>query len=159
MPTKAEIFSQIAAAMKRGDRERLGVLRLIKARLLEAEVQLRAERGRDAEIDEEAVITVLASLAKQRRESIEAFRGGGRPDLVTAEERELTILQEFLPAPLTEDEIREQVRRAIAQCGAGSIRDTGKVMQILMPLVKGRADGRLVGLLVREALESRGGAP
>jgi uncharacterized protein YqeY len=106
-------------------------------------------------LSEDEVLAVLAREVKTRRESVEAFRAGGREDLATKEEAEIAILQEFLPQPLTEDELRALVDEAIAATGAANARDLGKVMGWLAPRTRGRADGKRVSELVAQALAAR----
>lgn len=152
MTLKQRIGEDMKAAMKAGQKERLGVLRMLRSKLQEAEVAGRVERGLDYSIDDEDALAVLASYAKQRRESIDSYRQGGREELALREEAELGIIQEYLPEQLSEPEIREIVAGAVAESGAASPKDMGRVMKAVMPRVKGRADGKLVNRLVREAL-------
>ena len=105
-------------------------------------------------LTEDELIAVLSREVKTRRESVEAFRGGGREDLATKEEAEIAILSEYLPQALTDDEIGSLVREAITATGAGSARDMGKVMGWLAPRTRGRADGKRVSELVVQALAS-----
>ena len=152
MSLKERIGEEMKTAMKSGDKDRLGVLRMLRARVLEAEVAAREKQGRDHEAADEEVVAVIASYAKQRRDSIEAYRGGGREDLAAREEAELKIVQEYLPAPLTPDEIRAIVAGAIAEAGATSAKDMGAVMKLAMPRLKGSADGKQVQEIVRSLL-------
>src|SRR5215813_4780205 len=131
-------------AMKSGAKDRLSVLRMIKAKMMEAEVDLRVKHGRDYELGDPEATQVLASYAKQRRDSIDSYRQAGREDLAAQEEAELAIIQEYLPKQMGEDEVRSIVREAIAAAGATSARDMGAVMKLVMPKVKGAADGKLV---------------
>jgi uncharacterized protein len=152
MSLKERIGEEMKAAMKSGDKDRLGVLRMLRARVLEAEVAAREKQGRDHEATDEEVVAVISSYAKQRRDSIEAYRGGGREDLAAREEAELKIVQEYLPAPLTPDEIRAIVAGSIAEAGAKSAKDMGAVMKLVMPRLKGRVDGKQVQEIVRSLL-------
>jgi uncharacterized protein YqeY len=154
---KRRILDDLTTAMKAGDKGRVGVLRMIKSEIQKQEVDARAEKGRDYELDDEEVLAVLARAAKQRRESIESFRGGRREDLAEREEQELATIESYLPEQLDGDELRKIVDQAIVESGAESARDMGRVMKVLMPKVKGRADGKLVNRMVREQLE--GGGP
>ena len=106
-----------------------------------------------AELDDAGVLAVLSKEVKQRRDSIEEFRKGGREDLVKQNEEEIAILMEYLPQQLSEDEVRSLVKEAVTASGASSPKDMGKVMKLLMPKVKGRADGKLVNDLVRGMLQ------
>jgi len=152
MTLKQRIGEDMKAAMKAGQKERLGVLRMLRSKLQEAEVAGRVEKGLDYSIDDDDALAVLASYAKQRRESIDSYRQGGREELALREEAELGIIREYLPEQLSEPEIREIVAGAVAESGAASPKDMGRVMKAVMPRVKGRADGKLVNRLVREAL-------
>ncbi len=152
MSLKERIGEEMKTAMKSGDKDRLGVLRMLRARVLEAEVSAREKQGRDHEATDEEVVAVISSYAKQRRDSIEAYRGGGREDLAAREEAELKIVQEYLPAPLTPDEIRAIVAASIAEAGAKSAKDMGAVMKLVMPRLKGSADGKQVQEIVRSLL-------
>lgn len=140
----------ITGAMKSKDQVRLRVLRSLKAKLLEKEVSVR--QGGEATLTEEQVIEVLAKAAKQRKESITQFTSGGREDLVKNEEVELAIIEEFLPAMMSEDEVRAKVQEKIAALGATSMAEMGKVMGSLMGELKGKADGSLISKLVKEEL-------
>jgi hypothetical protein len=154
MSLEGRIAEDMKQAMKQGDRERTAVLRMVRSRIQEATVKARGERGRDAALSEEEVVQVIASYAKQRRDSIEGYRQGGREDLAKKEEAELGVLQDYLPEQLTEAELREIVADAVREAGASSAADMGKVMGKVMPRVKGKADGKLVNRLVREMLAS-----
>jgi len=110
-----------------------------------------AKRG---ELTEEEFLTVLAREARKRKESIEEFGKGGRQDLVEKEERELSIIESYLPEQLSEDEVRDIIDRTIQEVGATSAGDLGKVMGKLMPLLKGKADGKKVNQMVRERLQA-----
>ncbi|MDN5292787.1 MAG: uncharacterized protein PWQ31_92 [Eubacteriales bacterium] len=138
------------AALK--DREkgklRLSVLRMARAALKNAEINRRRP------LTEEDVIEVLAREVKQRQDAMEEYRRLGREDAAARLQEEIAILEEYLPARLTEEEIRELARDAIAKTGAVGPRDIGKVMGYLMPQVKGRADGRRVNEIVKEMLEA-----
>jgi hypothetical protein len=140
------IEQEIIEALKGGQKERLTVLRGLKSDIKYFLINNHAEPT------DEVVQGVLTGCAKKRRESIEEYRKGGREDLAVKEESELAIIQVYLPAQLTEERLREIVREAIAESGADSAAKIGLVMKILMPRVKGLADGRLVQKLVSEML-------
>ena len=146
MSLQTEIESAMRAAMKARDERRVGTLRLVMAAAHNRQIELGHELT-DAE-----VVEVLDRQVKQRRESIELYRGGGRDDLADEEEAEIVILREFLPEPLTDAEVEQLVRDAIAATGASSPSDMGQVMGALVPQTKGRADGKLVSDLVRRLL-------
>lgn len=155
MSIKQRITDDLKAAMKSGDKARLGVLRMVKSRMMESEVDLRAKKGRDYELNDEEATGVLASYAKQRRDSIEAYEKAGREDLAAAERLELGIIQEYLPEQMPEEEVRRIVQEAIASTGAMSAKDMGSVMKIVMPRLKGAADGKLVSKIASELLAGK----
>ncbi len=152
MSLKERIGEDVKSAMKSGDKDRVGVLRMLRAKVLEAEVAAREKQGRNHEATDDEVVAVIASYAKQRRDSIEAYRGGGREDLASREEAELAIVQEYLPKPLTADEVRAIVAAAVTEAGAKSPKDIGAVMKLVMPRLKGAADGKQVQEIVRSLL-------
>lgn len=141
------IDNEIKAAMKAQQAERLSALRMMKAALTHKMTENR-EKFDDAE-----AIKTLSTLAKQRRESAEAFRGAGRDEQADKEERELLVVEEFLPVPATEKEIQTAVDEAIAETGASSPKDMGRVMQAAMKRLTGKTvDGKVVSGHVRSAL-------
>jgi uncharacterized protein len=142
------IQSDIAVAMRGGDGLRRDVLRMVTS----AAYNVEKRQGRPLTDDE--YLAVLSRESKTRRESVEAFRAGGREDLAGKEEAEIAILSEYLPQALTEAEIADLVRDGIAATGASSARDMGKVMGWLAPRTRGRADGKRVSELVVQALAS-----
>jgi uncharacterized protein len=141
-----EIKEQLAEAMRDGDAERRDTLRLILSSLQGAQKELQRELHDDEELQ------VLQRERKKRLEAAEAFRAAGREEQAEKEEGELDVLEEFMPEPLSEDEIEEIVDDVIAEVGATSMRDIGRVMADVMPQVAGRADGSAVSQLVREKL-------
>jgi uncharacterized protein YqeY len=142
------IQSDIAVAMRGGDGLRRDVLRMVTS----AAYNVEKRQGRPLTDDE--YLAVLSRETKTRRESVEAFRAGGREDLAGKEEAEIAILSEYLPQALTEAEIADLIRDGIAATGASSARDMGKVMGWLAPRTRGRADGKRVSELVVQALAS-----
>jgi uncharacterized protein YqeY len=142
------VQTDIAVAMRGGDALRRDVLRMVAS----AAYNLEKREGRPLTDDE--YLAVLSREVKTRRESVEAFRSGGRIDLAEKEEAEIAIIGEYLPAALTEDEIAALVREGIAATGASSARDMGKVMGWLAPRTRGRADGKHLSELVVQALAS-----
>jgi uncharacterized protein len=136
-----QVQADVRSALKSGDRERVHALRLIADALQKAE----KDGGGDP-------VEVLQRERKRRIEAAEAFRAGGREEQAETEERELAVLEEFMPSPLSEEELEEIVDDAIAEVGATSMRDIGRVMADVMPQVAGRADGSAVSQLVREKL-------
>ncbi|TMM35218.1 MAG: GatB/YqeY domain-containing protein [Actinobacteria bacterium] len=137
---------ELKQAMVARDETRRDALRLILSSLRSAEKELQRPLHDDEELQ------VLQRERKRRLEAAEAFRGGGREEQAAGEEQELAVLEEFMPAPLSEDELEEIIDDAIAEVGATSIRDLGRVMADVMPQVSGRADGSVVSQLVREKL-------
>ena len=140
------IEDEIKEAMRSRDAERRDALRLIVNALKNSEKDLQRPLSEDEELQ------VLQRERKRRVEAAEAFRAGGREEQADAEERELAILEEFMPEPLGEDEIEEIVDDAIAEVGATSMADLGRVMADVMPQIAGRADGSVVSQIVREKL-------
>jgi uncharacterized protein YqeY len=152
MSLRQRILDDMKAAMKSRETARLGTIRLLKAKMQEREVELRSSKGRDHTLTDEEVLEVLARAAKQRKDSIESYESAGRDDLAAKERAELEIVESYLPAAMGEDEVKEIVRQAVEEAGASSPRDMGAVMKLVMPKVKGRADGKLVNALVKAAL-------
>jgi len=149
MGLKEHIADQIKSAMKMPDKTRLETLRTLRAALLEKDVE---KRGSRQEMTPEDDIAVMVSAAKKRKESIEAFEKGGRPDLVEQEKRELAIIQEFLPQPLAPEDIARTIEQVVAETGAASAADFGKVMPLVMKQLKGKADGKMIQEMVRKRL-------
>jgi uncharacterized protein YqeY len=141
-----QIEAEVKDAMRARDAERRDALRLILSSLKSAEKELQRALSDDEELQ------VLQRERKKRVEAAEAFRSGGRPEQAASEERELAVLQEFMPEPLSEYELEEIVDDVIAEVGATSMRDLGRVMADVMPQVSGRVDGSVVSQLVREKL-------
>ena len=148
MSLQDRIQSDIAVAMRAGDGLRRDVLRMVSS----AAYNVQKRQGRP--LTEDEYLAVLNREVKTRRESVEAFRAGGREDLATKEEAEIAILGEYLPEALSEGEVADLVREGIAATGASSARDMGKVMGWLAPRTRGRADGKHVSELVVAALAS-----
>jgi len=135
------VKSDLTAAMKAGDRDRVGILRLVLSELQKA--------AKDGSADEQAV---LRRERKRRLESASAFRDGGRPELAEAEEREAQVIATYLPAELDDAALAELVSSAVAETGATSPRDMGPVMKLVLSRSAGRADGKRVSALVKERL-------
>ena len=140
------IKDEMKVAMKSGNKSRLGVIRLILAAIKQIEVDERIE------LNDERVLVVLDKMVKQRRESIRQFQAASRNDLSEVEEAEILILQDFLPAPLSEPEIADLIKSAVAESAAQSIKDMGKVMAILKPVMQGRADMSVVSAQIKAVL-------
>ena len=145
MDIRERVSSEMIKAAKDKDKARLSALRMIKSTLHNREIDLKNQFG------EKEILQVLSSMVKQRKDSVEQFTQGGRPELAEKEEKEIAVIQEFMPEQLSEEEIQEQIEHAIAEAGATSIRDMGKVMKLLMPRLTGKADGKAVG----EAVSAR----
>jgi uncharacterized protein len=142
----ARLEDELKEAMRGGDTARRDALRLILSSLRSAEKELQRPLHDDEELQ------VLQRERKRRTEAIEAYRAAERDEQARSEELELQVLEEFMPEPLSEEELEEIVDDAIAEVGATSMRDFGRVMADVMPQVSGRADGSVVGQLVREKL-------
>jgi uncharacterized protein YqeY len=142
-----KISTELTAAMRAKDVVRLGTLRMAKAALMNREI----ERGRA--LDDAESLQVIAALIKQRRDSVEQFRGGGREDLATKEEAEIAVLETYLPPPVDATELEAVVDAAIAETGASTPKDMGKVMKATLARLAGRtADGKTVSELVKKKL-------
>jgi uncharacterized protein len=143
-----QIAEDLKKAMKAGDKIRLETLRTVRAGLLEKQVEKRPTGGMTPE-DE---MSVLISASKKRKESVEVFRNAGRNDLADQEQKELEIIQEYLPKQLSPNEIEDVVKGKIAEVGATSGKDFGKVMPAVMKELKGKADGKLIQETVKRLL-------
>ena len=137
----------VKAAMKSGDKPRLATIRMLIAALQNE----RIAREKDLSADDE--LQLLATQAKRRRESIDLYTKGGRDDLAVKEQEELAVIETYLPAQLTEEDVRGIIAEIVVATGAESMRDMGKVMGQLMPKLKGRFDGKLAKGLVQSALQ------
>ena len=146
MSLRDRIQSDVATAMRSGDALRRDVLRMTQS------AAYNVEKREQRTLSEDDYAAVISREVKTRRESVDAFRKGGREDLVAKEEAEIAILTEYLPQQLTDDEIQALVAEAVAATGASSARDMGKVMGWLSPKTRGRADGKHVSELVARAL-------
>ncbi len=148
--TDATLKEQLTAAMKDAMRarakQRLGTIRLIQADIKRIEVDERIE------VDDARVVAVLDKMRKQRHDSIEQFTAGGRSDLADIEAAEIVVIEEFMPASLSADEIDQLIAAALAQTGASSMQDMGKVMAVLKPQLQGRADMGQVSKQIKTAL-------
>ncbi len=146
MSLKQEINDQVKQAMKGGEKARLKVLRMLTAAIKQKEIDERIE------LDDPQVLAIIDKQVKQRRESIEQYTAGGRPELAEAEQAEIEILSNFLPEQLGDDELAAMIDQAIADTGAESMADMGTVMGQLKPKVQGRADMKQVSAAVRSKL-------
>lgn len=148
MALKERLQEDWKQALKAGDKFKATTLSTARAAILLVE----KTDGRKLDEDDEQVIEILAKEVKQRREAILEFEKGNRQDLVEQTEKEIMILLSYLPQQLTEEEIVEIVRQAIDKTGASSIKDMGKIMAVVVPMTKGRADGKLVSDIVKRNL-------
>jgi uncharacterized protein YqeY len=146
MHPKEQLNEDLKNAMKSGDAFRKDTLRLLMAAIKQIEVDQRKV------LSEEDVYAMLQTEAKKRRDSITEMRGAGRNDLADKEQAELSLIESYLPKQLTRQELEVEARKAIAESGASSAKDMGNVMKVLMPRVKGLADGRLVTEVVKSLL-------
>ncbi len=146
MSLKQKINDQVKQSMKAGEKARLKVLRMLTAAIKQKEIDERIE------LEDRQVLAVIDKMVKQRRESIEQYQAGHRPELAEAEQAEIEVLSEFLPEPLGEDELAALIDQALAETGASQVSDMGKVMGFLKPKVQGRADMKLVSAAVRARL-------
>jgi uncharacterized protein YqeY len=146
MSLKDRIQEDMKAAMRSGEKERLGTIRLILAAVKQREVDERIT------LDDAQVLSVLEKMAKQRRESIAQFQAGARPDLVEKENAELRLISAYLPAQLSDTELDALITETISQTGAASIKDMGKVMNAIKAKAQGRADMAAVGARIKARL-------
>jgi len=162
MTLKEHINEDLISALKGGEKEKALVLRTLNAAIKNAEIVKRSKISKTENglenlgelsvlIDEE-VTGVIASQIKQRRDSVTEFEKGNRPDLAEKEKKEIEILAHYMPEQMSEDEIRKAVAEAIARTGAGSVKEMGKVMALVMGRTKGKADGATVSRIVKESL-------
>jgi len=147
MPLIEKIEEDFKNALRSGDRVKISVLRLLKSALKNKEIELQRP------LTDDDCLSVVSSQIKQRRDSIEQYDNGGRSDLANAERMEMEILTSYLPRQLSVEEIDQLIKEAIMQTGAKGFKDMGAVMKVLMPKVRGCADGKLVNQRVKEILE------
>ena len=146
MGLQDKIEADTKDALKSGAKDKVSTLRMLNAALKNKQIDKRRP------LIEDEVMETIRSLIKQRRDSVEQFAKGGRQDLVDKETAEIAVLEAYLPAQLSREELDAMVRDAVAQTGAQGAKDMGKVMKALIPMVGGRADGKLVSELVKHAL-------
>ena len=147
MSLKQRLADELKEAMKNKDQLRKNVITMIRADIKQIEVDKRVE------LTDDDIIEIVAKQAKQRRDSIEEFEKGGREDLIDQAKQEVNVLMEYLPEQLSEEEIETILREVIAEIGAASMKDMGKIMAAAMPKLKGRADGKVVNQTVRKILQ------
>jgi uncharacterized protein len=146
MTLKAKLTEDMKAAMKGGDKERLGVIRLVNSAIKQREVDERIE------LDDAAVLAVLEKMLKQRRDSVQQFEAAGRQDLADVEKAEMAIIEAYLPAKMSDDELEAIVAAAVAESGATTAKDMGKVMGLVKAKVAGRADMSKVSESIKKKL-------
>ena len=150
MSLKEKVEQEIKTAMKAKDKDALRALRAIKSQILLAET----EKGGGKGLNHETEVQLLNKAAKQRRESAEQYRENNRPELAEAEEAELAVIEQFLPQQLSEAELEAELKQIIAQTGASSMKDMGKVMGVATQKLAGRADGKTISQKVRTLLNA-----
>lgn len=148
MSLKTKIEAEIKQAMLNKNKTRLTALRSVKSLILLAET----EKGAAGDISEEAEMKLLQKAAKQRRDSLEIYKGQGREDLAAVEEAELSIIEEFLPEQMGSDELKREVQKVIEQVGASGPQDMGKVMGMATKALSGKADGKAISTIAKELL-------
>ena len=146
--TRQRILDDIKTAMKAGDKPRLATLRLMSSAIKQIEVDERIE------LDEPRTISVLDKMLKQRRESIAQYEKANRDDLIKVEQSEIELIQEYMPAALSDDEIAGVIDEAVTSSGASSIKDMGKVMGIVKPTLQGKADMSVVSQIIKQRLNA-----
>ncbi len=146
----AELFQKLQeemkAAMKGGDKDRLSTIRMLISEIKKVQIDSKKE------LTDDEILSILQKYVKQRKEAYEQYSKAGREDLANKELKEIEIVQEFLPQPLSEEEIVKIVQQTISDLGASSIKDMGKVVKAVMEKVKGRAEGSVVSKIVKEKL-------
>ncbi len=151
MELKEKLTNDMKEAMKSGDSERLSVIRLLRSSIKNKEI----DKGKGISLTNEEVLQVIVSAVKQRKEAIDLFTQGNRSDLIEKERNELSILESFLPQPISDEALKERVDAAIAESKATDIKQMGEVMKVLMPRIVGVADGKKVSEMVRSRLGAR----
>ena len=146
MPLKSDLTSAMKEAMRAKKKDRLGAIRLMLSEIKRVEVDERIS------VNDQRVLSILDKMVKQRRDSINQYQSAGRQELADIEISEINIIKEFLPTSLTNEEIHAMVSSAITESGAESMKDMGKVMNIIRPKIQGRADAGLVSGLVKNEL-------
>ena len=146
MDIHARLQEQMVTAAKAKDKIRLSTVRMLKTALHNKEIDLMRP------LNETECMQIVSALVKQRKDSIEQFGRGGRQDLVDKEGAELKILEEFLPEQMSDEDVEALIKKAIAEVGAASVKDMGKVMKVLMPQITGKADGKAAGEKVKALL-------
>jgi hypothetical protein len=154
MELQQRLLAEMKEGMKSGDTERVGVIRMLRSTLKNKEIEKRpgVVEGQGAALAEDEVLQVIAAAVKQRNESITLFESAGRTDLVEKEQKEVAILESFLPQPLSEMALNAKISEAILEAGATTLQQMGEVMKVLKPHLVGRADMQKVSVKVRACL-------
>lgn len=148
MGLREQLKDDMKVAMRSRDQERVSVIRLLIAAIKNKEI----EKGKDTILADEDVLMLIVTAAKQRRESITQFKNAGRDELSEKESRELQVLLSYLPEPLSEEALREKVKAAIAETGITEMKEMGQVMKILVPALRGRAEGDAIRRMLQSCL-------
>ena len=146
MDINVKINAEMVTSAKAKDKIRLSAIRMLKTAVHNKEIDLMRP------LNEVETLQVLSAIVKQRKDSIEQFAKGGRIDLVEKESAELKVIQEFMPVPMSDEEVEAIIKKAITEINAVSVKDMGKVMKLLMPQLTGKADGKMVGEKVKSLL-------
>jgi uncharacterized protein YqeY len=152
MSLKEKIQTEFKDSFKAKNPVKLGVFKMLQAEIKNAEIAKRTKLGKEILLSDEEILEVVSREIKKRKDAIEMYEKAGRNELVEKEKKEMEILSIYLPEQLSEKEIRQMAEKAIEQSGAVSQKEMGKVMAILMPQIKGRADGALVNKIIKELL-------
>lgn len=148
MGLREQLKDDMKTAMRSRDPERVSVIRLLISAIINKEI----EKGKDTVLADEDVLALIVTAAKQRRESITQFKNAGRDELSEKESRELQVLLSYLPEPLSEEALREKVKAAIVEAGITEMKEMGQVMKILVPALRGRAEGDAIRRMLQSCL-------
>lgn len=149
MTLQEQLVNNMKEAMKSGDSVKVSTIRMLKAAIKNKEIE---KGGTSYKLSDKEILEVIATAIKQRKDSIEQFTKGNRQDLADKEKKELEILQLYMPPQMSDEDVKAEVKKAIAETSASSQKDMGKVMKVLMPRIAGRADGAVVNRIVRELI-------
>lgn len=149
MSLQEQLVNDMKEAMKSGDSVKVSTIRMLKAAIKNKEIE---KGGTSYKLSDKETLEVIVTAIKQRKDSIEQFTKGHRLDLADKEKKELEILQAYMPPQMSDEDVKAEVKKAIAETSASSQKDMGKVMKVLMPRIAGRADGAVVNRIVRELI-------
>lgn len=149
MTLQEQLVNDMKEAMKSGDSVKVSTIRMLKAAIKNKEIE---KGGTSYKLSDKETLEVIVTAIKQRKDSIEQFTKGNRQDLADKEKKELEILQAYMPPQMSDEDVKAEVKKAIAETSASSQKDMGKVMKVLMPRIAGRADGAVVNRIVRELI-------